>query len=194
MSENVGKFTWSKKSSRAAQLVADDQLTNVEIAAQVGITDRTLNRWKLDPQFQARVEEIVEKKRESLLKKSIADSDRRQDALIQLFDKAQKVIEARANEHKNVPGGDTGLLVRDVRLVKVYESSESAPPENPEDEDLYFAKRTVTVEVYAVDTALLKEMRELMKHIAIERGEWTEKTSMSVTPVKGYVGFDPEEV
>ncbi|HEV3333100.1 MAG TPA: hypothetical protein VG096_19070 [Bryobacteraceae bacterium] len=40
-------FRWTKQTIQAAQLVADGRLTEVEIAVEVGISDRQLRRWKL---------------------------------------------------------------------------------------------------------------------------------------------------
>lgn len=54
-----------------------------------------------------------------------------------------------------VPGGETGLLVRDYR-----------------------GKDAIT-RVYKLDAALLKEMRDLEREIAIELGQWTEKRELT---------------
>jgi histidinol phosphatase-like enzyme len=57
----VSEFRWTKQRSQAAQLVADDRLTDLAIAVEVGISDRQLRRWKHVPKFQAQVEKHVEK-------------------------------------------------------------------------------------------------------------------------------------
>ncbi len=68
----------------------------------------------------------------------------------------RQVIEerGRANYMQEVEGGKTGLLVRDFKGA-LYQP------------------------VYKVDAALLKEMRDLEREIAIELGEWTEKRELA---------------
>jgi hypothetical protein len=68
----------------------------------------------------------------------------------------EQIIDERgdADYMQEIPGGKTGLLVRD------YKGSDSTP-------------------VYKLDVALLKEMRDLEREIAIELGEWTEKRELT---------------
>ena len=66
----------------------------------------------------------------------------------------QMVIDARAEAHANVPGGKSGLLVRDFK------------GEN---------------EVYKFDAALVAAMTEEEKAIAIELGQWQENAGGSVS-------------
>ncbi len=67
---------------RAAELLADDELTDVEIAARVGLKDRTqLWRWKRQPAFAAYVEALREAFRRRMLTEGIADKARRVRAL-----------------------------------------------------------------------------------------------------------------
>jgi hypothetical protein len=49
----------TKKREKAAQLVAEDVLSDEKIAAEVGIGRSTLARWKADLRFLARVETIA---------------------------------------------------------------------------------------------------------------------------------------
>jgi hypothetical protein len=70
-----------------------------------------------------------------------------------------QVVEERATAMRNdAPGGSTGLLVEKVKETKFGPRYE-----------------------YAVDTGLLRELRELEKHIAQELGEWTEKSEVSTS-------------
>jgi hypothetical protein len=48
-------FRWTKQTIQAARLVADGRLTEIEIAVEVGISDRQLRRWKHIPEFQSKV-------------------------------------------------------------------------------------------------------------------------------------------
>ena len=72
-----------------------------------------------------------------------------------------EVIRQRAVNLKDVPGGgNTGLLVRQVKGIGKGEDFQ-------------------VVEEYAVDTGLLRELREHEKQAAIELGEWTEKQDVT---------------
>ena len=57
--DKVRPWTWNASRELAAQLVADKQLTNFEIAKRAGVSDSQLNRWKLAPEFASRVTEHV---------------------------------------------------------------------------------------------------------------------------------------
>src|SRR5262245_59267178 len=144
MSANVREFTWNKQREKAAALLAAGDLSDGEIADQIGITDRQLRRWKQQPAFSARVAEIVDRTRRAIEEKGIALKQNRIAALVDRQQRMQRVIEARATEHRNVPGGDTGLLVRQVKLVKVYESDRDEPAPDGQDagdESLHPTKR-----------------------------------------------------
>jgi hypothetical protein len=201
MSVNVGAFQWTARSERAALLVAQDEQTDVQIAKACKISDRTLDRWKLHPEFAARVREHRDRWREEITARGIAERQNRVDAQNDRWRRMQMVVEARAEEHKDVPGGASGLLVRTVKLVKVYDAGR-APDAQADDGDndrveeelegqphggalrrrrrtrtdvLESLQRSVEVDEYAVDTGLLKEFRELEKLAAQENGQWTER-------------------
>ena len=56
----------------AALLVADDCLPDREIAAAVGVCERTIRAWKKAPEFAARVEEHLTAYRAQLARESLA--------------------------------------------------------------------------------------------------------------------------
>jgi hypothetical protein len=56
-------YRWYERRTDAAELVASGRLTDLEISAKTGISDRQLRRWKHIPEFRARVEEYVEARR-----------------------------------------------------------------------------------------------------------------------------------
>jgi hypothetical protein len=68
----------------------------------------------------------------------------------------------------DVPGGSTGLVVKQLKQVKHIREEE--------DKD-----KTYTVEVWesAVDTGYLREIRELEKHAAQDLGQWEDKSVVS---------------
>jgi putative insertion element HTH domain-containing protein len=159
VSQNFTKKT--SKRERAAALVAEDRLTDEDIADELEITRRTLANWKKTPTFQARVDEIVEEVKAALIARGILDRQNRLNALNDRQKRMTEVIRQRAENLKEVPGGgNTGLLVRQVKGIGKGEDFQ-------------------VVEEYAVDTGLLREMREHEKQAAIELGEWTEKREHS---------------
>jgi DNA-binding CsgD family transcriptional regulator len=51
---------WTPKRLEAVQLCADGSLTNAAIAAQLGISRRTLQYWIADGRFQKEVRRLVD--------------------------------------------------------------------------------------------------------------------------------------
>lgn len=148
---------FSAEKERAALMVAEDRLTDELIAGDLGIDRSTLHRWKTDPAFSARVDEIKRELREKIVALGIAERQNRIDAYNDRWRRMQQVIEQRAKAYKTVTvGGNTGLIVKQVKGIGKGEDFQ-------------------VVEEYAVDTGLLKEMREHEKQAAIELGDWTEK-------------------
>ncbi len=184
MSPRDKPFRWTKRSERAAALVAEDRLTDEAIAEKVGIAKRTLERWKDAPDFAARVAEHVERFRVVVRSRGIAVIENRVQALQERWDLMKQIIRERAQapEMAEVPGGSTGLLVRQIKLVKVYGSDEDEPPgddEATEGETLHSLKLSVPVEEFVLDTGLLRELREHEKQAAQELQQWTEKRDLT---------------
>ena len=147
-------FKWDKRRARAAQLVADGSLTEDQISAELAIGRATLKCWKNHPIFQERVTEIADETAKALKKQGIRIKETRLAKLNKLVKRIEKVIKGRAADMPDVPGGPSGLLVRDY-------------------------KGHLGRAVYKFDAALVKEFRELLKQAAIELGEWTEKRELS---------------
>ena len=74
-------FRWSGRREQAALLVAEDRLTNAEIAAKVGVSRQALDKWKADPEFRERVRANVEQLRHAVLEVGIHDRSCRVAAL-----------------------------------------------------------------------------------------------------------------
>lgn len=160
-SQNRTPFKWKKPQEDAAILLAEDELTDLEIATQIGVSRRQLATWKLHPEFSARIEELARELGEVTRRYAITKRIRRMKGYDDRRTKILKVIEDRAEEHATVPGGDTGLLVKSTKSVGSGSAAE-------------------IVDEYAVDVAILKELRELEKQAAIEAGQWTEKREHSI--------------
>lgn len=157
-------FRWTKPREDAAVLLAEDLLTDAEIGARVGVTDRQMRTWKLHPEFAARVQSLAREMGDAAKRHAISRKARRVQGYDDRRRRLLEVVEARAGDMPGVAGGPTGLLVRTVKVVG------SGPAAQ-------------VVEEYAVDTGLLKELRELEKQAAVELGQWTEKREHSVNDI-----------
>lgn len=148
------RFVWTEARETAAGLLAEDRLTDEQIAELIGVKRQTMALWKNRPEFKARVEAIVEKTRAAVEAEAIASKRNRIAALNDRWARMRRVVDERAADPDmaDVPGGKTGLLVR------TYRSIGSGP----------FAER---VEEYAVDIGLLKEFREHEEQAAREIGD-----------------------
>ncbi len=147
-----------KRAEKAAQLVAAGKLNDDAIAAEVGISRVTLWKWRKHPKFIARVDKLIDDACRSLRRRAISHVENRVSSLNTRWLKLHEVIEARGNDpdHTVAPGGDTGLLVRSIKKIGSGEDAE-------------------LVTEFAVDTGLLKELREIEKQAATELGQWAEK-------------------
>lgn len=161
----------SKVQEAAARAVAEDKLPDTKIAEAAGVTVWTLDKWKQRPAFRARVEEHRQLWRDQIKAEGIANKQNRIDALNERHRLMTEVIAARAKAHQwrsraaqeadpegfdfqayTAAGAETGLMVHVVTYLKDGRREE-----------------------WAVDTGLLKELREHEKQAAQEMGQWNEK-------------------
>lgn len=164
-------WKWSEKKHEAAQLIAADELTDQEIADKVDIKRQTLWEWKKREEFAARIKEIEDSLGALASRYALARRGRRLQAQGVRWNKLHQVIDERAADERmeGVPGGRTGLLVIEESEVALIPAGDGVGPPHPV---------AVPTKV-AVDTATLKEIRELEKHVAVEVGQWTEKREHS---------------
>lgn len=152
---------WTKQRVRAAQLVADDDLPDVQIAAAVGRSKKWLEEQKLHPEFHARVVAIVAETAAALKNKGIVERQNRIDAYNDRWERMQRIIAERSVAMADdAPGGATGLLVRLSRTLG----------RGPD---------TQIVEEYSVDTALLAELRATERQAAQELDQWAERRELT---------------
>jgi hypothetical protein len=109
--------------------------------------------------------------------RGIAVKQNRLDSYVRDFDGTEAIIRARAEHYAGkCPGGDTGLIVGQLKLVKHVDDTD------PETGQRIWFEETWE---YVLDAGLLAERRHLRKQIAQELGEWTERRD-----VTGKVGID----
>lgn len=150
-------WKWTRQRARAATLVAEDRLTNEQIAEKVGVARYTVDRWRLIPAFAERVAELVTATQEALKAEGIANKRNRVRTLNELHDRQLRVIAERADDPamQAIPGGTTGLLVHTYKMAG--------------------GREPVVMDEYAVDTGLLNEIRQYQKQAAQELQQWTER-------------------
>ncbi len=179
-SETSGEpFEWTEAASRAVELLAEDRLTDAQIATKVGMSRTTLWRWKQHPEFKAKVTELFDEMIERARRRGIARLDRRMDAAADRHLRMTRLIAERAKDMKGeIAGGSTGLLVRTPKRVQVTITTVVIDDEN--------GKETEEVEThteerfeYAFDAALMRELREIEKQVAQDTGQWSEKRELS---------------
>lgn len=165
LAQKCTEFRWTKQRLTAAMLVAQDDLTDEQISARLGIARRTLDYWKVTPSFMERVQDNVAKIDERILSIGIAQKSKRVEAKHQRWMLMQQVIRERSEDPSvaDVPGGKTGLVIRQLKSIGMGRNNQ-------------------TVEEFVVDTGLLSELRAHEKEAAQELGQWTEKRELSGDP------------
>jgi hypothetical protein len=145
------EWKWSARRELAAKLVAADDMPDVKIAAQVGISQRVFYRWKKWPEFQARVNEHREDFRKRVFGSRFCRRENRILIRQQLIDKCLQIIKERAATpgYEKIPGGTTGLVTPRFRVLE---------------------GRVVTE--YQIDTETEGIIRANLREIAEEVGEW----------------------
>ncbi len=148
---------------KAAQLIAEGRFEYGEIAEKVGVERTTLHRWRKDPKFANRVEQISREFSEASKRLAIRRKDYRISVLNRLQTKLENLIEQRAEDmaNSNIPGGDQGLVVRQYKV-----SGENQVTE------------------YVFDRAVLQELRAVQEQAAKELGQLVEKHEHKISSVK----------
>ncbi len=149
----------TKKREKAAQLIAQDHLSDEKIAIEVGISRRTLARWKGDRKFIARVERITTAYADSVLRHGLARKTRRLAVLNDLHEKMLQVITERAGDPElaEVPGGKTGLVTKTLKGIGKGDDFQ-------------------VVEVYQVDIGTIGKICDVQKQAAEELGQWVKRS------------------
>lgn len=122
----------------------------------------TLKGWSVAHGWQKRLEAIAEAERQAIEARGIADRQNRVNRLNHRAKLIDQVIAERGADPdmQDVAGGKTGLIVHNVKGVGKGEDFQ-------------------LIDLYEVDTGLLKELREHEKQAAQELGQWTEKRELT---------------
>lgn len=154
-------FRWTKPKERAAVLLAEDELSDVEIAEQVGVNDATIWRWKQYPEFAARVGDHVGQLQAAMLRYRVAKKRERMRVLDELHTKLLTVIDERAVEYENdAPGAGTGLVTKTYRMIGT-------------------GREATLVTEWGVDNTTVRQILSVEEQAAKELGQWVEKGEVS---------------
>jgi hypothetical protein len=154
-----------KKRPLAAELMAQGEMTDAQVAERVGVHPVTLAKWKTDPKFAADVEVSRAAILDAVRAEGIANKQNRINGYNEDWQKLQAVIDARATYYTedDVPGGSTGLIVGKPVMVRVDEVKGAYH----------------TVMEYSVDDAVLARRLAIAKQAAQEMGQWTERRELT---------------
>ena len=110
------------------------------------------------------VDRVLARENEPFVVSLIRERAYRHAVYQDIVDRLHRLIAARAEAYKDVrPGGDTGLLVETTRSLRK-------------------GKKTIIVREYAIDGAVLSELRQYTRQAAIEAGEWQEEARAHQPP------------
>jgi hypothetical protein len=141
----------SAKHELAATLLAEDRLSDAEIARRCGVTERTLNNWKQQPEFQKRLSAVTAKFSDRVVGAAITQKNKRLEVLQNLQDRLLQVVDERSQDPAmaKVPGGKTGLVVRKLKTVGTGNDARVVPE-------------------YSIDGQVLKEIQQVHKNARAE--------------------------
>jgi len=173
------------KANQINKLLAEGKTSERSLAKRFDLNDTSIHRHKikhLPNQLQRAIERRREREEDKTLQVAIANLEERLKAQDDRWERLKAVIERRAagmvSEEgiEEAEGTSTGLLVRKVKNV---------------DGELVYE--------YAVDTGLLKEMRELERQVSQETGQFGESghgkgSGPVVVIVQPRIDRDPNEV
>lgn len=180
---------WTPVHELAARRLAEDRMTNREIAKEAGVDKRILQYWigggtgastkGTFPEFPARVKAL----REEMIA-AIGGVTLQPERLLranQDWQRLQQIRRERADDPsmENVPGGTTGLIVRTYKGVGKGDEFR-------------------LMEEFSVDTGMLAELRAIEDRVAKELGQLAPERIASEGAIKVIFEYendpgDPEE-
>lgn len=180
--------------ARAAVLLAEDDLSNEQIARRVGVSRRTLTTWKQHPTFAAAIGDHVGELQAAMLRYRVAKKRERMKVLDDHHSRLLDVI-ARRSERYAAKLGDDPSAVAASAARSIFNAGDDVPAEAAT--GLLVEKESVnnaghrTVE-WAVDVGTLREVRATHEQAARELGQWVDRSEANVTQVVQIVGVDAD--
>jgi transposase-like protein len=154
----VDQIAGSERRARAAELLAAGKHTLHDICAEIDVDQATLWRWRRSPDFRRQVRAIEQEIQAGVVADGVAVKAERIRVATERVEALQRLIDERAEHGRrylpHVAGADTGLLTR------------VAGPDG---------------EYYAFDAGVTREIRETLRYLARELGEWREQPRPAVS-------------
>jgi hypothetical protein len=144
---------WTRRRQQTAQLVADDDISDREIALRVGRSLKWVEEQKHNPLFRDRVAQIRQETRQSLLETGIAVKAFRLRAMDERWRLLQQIRRERAATGGECPGMSTGIVMRVIKTIGAGDSATTV-------EQLVVDKALLEAEL-ALEQAAAKEMNSL---------------------------------
>lgn len=158
----MARWSWTREKYEAARLYGQTAMSHAEVADSLGISEKTIARWRSWPEFRQKIADFENAKLDEAKRYPFT---RRADRVIFLSDqllsllaviKARKVRQFKTEyetDEYEAEGGRTGAI---TRTRKANGSGENA--------EYWFD--------YQVDLGLSKEIREILKQLSQELGQW----------------------
>ncbi len=163
-------FIWTSKKRLAAQMLAQGDLLDSEIAAQLGVERHLLTRWRLHPTFLLGIKQFADgltaelaEQGVTIKKRRLEDYDRIDMLLNQIREEraAAAVVAIETDPELGAVGGfRTGLIIKQDKVIGTGSN----------------AQRTTE---YKIDSSWLDAKLALHKQVAQETGQWTVQTHVT---------------
>lgn len=187
-------FRWTAAKARAAVLLAEDERTDVEIAAEAGVHVATLWRWRQHPDFAARVGDHVGRLQAGMLRYRIAKKRERMRVYDGMLSDALEIVASRKRRYtaeltaqaKVTPIRD-GVDEEDIRTRVVPDEAATGWIVETEKVNAIGIRTTE----WAFDGGLWRAVESVSEQAARELGQWVEKAEIGgMTTVVEIVGVD----
>lgn len=154
-------FVWNERTELAVVLLAQGE-SKVGVAEACGVAKSTIFNWLKVREFAQQVEETKRVMRDQVLQEGIANLVNRVRRYDLRWNQIDQFFRERGADpaHTAYPGWKTGLLCHEQKSIGA-------------------GALACIVDMYKVDTATIKEERDLAKQAAQELGQWTEKSETS---------------
>ena len=196
MSDKIGQKTaglgrageLTEAQAEAAQLLAEDELTDEQIARRLKIARSTLSAWKRLPAVEDRIESIILDFQRTLLRHGIARLDQRLARLDRDWRKLQRVVEDRAKEAAATERANAALIEKSKKLGaddeqcrRVYRDLElvGAGMKTGHVVRIETPTELGTRVEFRLDGSVLAEMRAMEMQAAKETGQWVERQDVT---------------
>lgn len=193
-------FTWTKPRSQAAILVAEDELSNVDIAAAVGVSRQALDKWKRSPEFTAQVAHHIEDLNRAMLRLDIAKKRKRVSRLDVMEKKLWQIVEERASDYvakaQDVGDGDRAkAMYRELFGIDEQPAGGGTGFITKTIKQIGAGRTAQLISEFGVATDIVKTIMALHEQAAKELGQWVERSeSEQTTTVVQIVGVEAEAI